>query len=79
METDGGGWIVIQRRLPGGTENFTRKWADYENGFGDMSGEFWLGLSNIHCLTAREKLELRIDMITEDGMPKTWTYSVFQV
>ena len=79
METDGGGWIVIQRRVPGGTENFTRNWQDYENGFGDLSSEFWLGLRNIHCLTAREEVELRIDMITEHGTAKIWTYSTFQV
>ena len=79
METDGGGWIVIQRRLPNGTESFTRNWRDYEDGFGDLSGEFWLGLRNIHCLTARDDLELRIDMETEGGTAKTWTYQTFNV
>ena len=29
MDTDGGGWMLIQRRLPGGNVNFTRNWADY--------------------------------------------------
>ena len=37
-ETDGGGLIVIQRRLPNGQENFVRNWADYENVFGDLNG-----------------------------------------
>ena len=32
METDGGGWIVIQRRTSNGTVNFTGKWDDYVNG-----------------------------------------------
>ena len=41
MVTDGGGWLVIQRRLPKGKVNFVRKWDDYENGFGDLEGEFW--------------------------------------
>ena len=79
MSTDGGGWTVIQKRVPGGTENFTRNWTDYENGFGDLSGEFWLGLRNIHCLTAREAHELRIDMKQENGISKTWTYQTFTV
>ena len=48
METDGGGWIVIQRRTSNGTVNFTRKWDDYVNGFGDLDGEFWIGLNNIY-------------------------------
>ena len=79
MSTEGGGWTVIQKRVPGGTENFTRNWTDYENGFGYLSGEFWLGLRNIHCLTAREAHELRIDMKHENGTSKTWTYQTFMV
>ena len=80
METDGGGWLVIQRRLPNGTVNFTRDWSDYENGFGDLNGEFWYGLRNIHALTSRDDVELRIDMVTEDdGSELSWTYQTFRV
>ena len=79
VSTDGGGWIVIQKRVPGGTVNFTRNWTDYENGFGDLSGEFWLGLRNIHCLTAREAHELRIDMKLENGTSIAWIYQIFMV
>ena len=82
MDTDGGGWMVIQRRLrlPGGNINFTRNWADYENGFGDLSGEFWYGLKNIHHLTTRDHVELRIDMVREsNGGTFSWTYQTFRV
>ena len=80
MDTDGGGWMVIQRRLPGGNVNFTRNWADYENGFGDLSGEFWYGLKNIHHLTTRDHVELRIDMVREtDGGTFSSTYQTFRV
>ena len=36
---------VIQRRgqYSGGQLNFTRSWADYKAGFGDLNGEFWSG------------------------------------
>ena len=59
--TAGGGWLVIQRRQDG-SENFRRKWEDYENGFGSLTGEFWYGLSAIHCLTKQGQWELHIDL-----------------
>ena len=79
METDGGGWIVIQRRVPNGTVNFYRGWKDYEEGFGDLHSEFWHGLRNIHCLTTREDVVLRIDMKDEQGNKLTWVYQQFSV
>ena len=38
--------------------------------FGDLEGEFWYRLKNIHHLTARDQVELRIDMVKKtDGAP----------
>ena len=79
METDQGGWVVIQRRLPNGTVNFTRNWEDYENGFGDLDGEFWLGLKTIHELTTKAAVELMITVRNESGPVITWTYQVFRI
>ena len=50
MTSDGGKWMVIQRRINGSVD-FYLDWTDYVNGFGDLEGEFWYGLENIHCLT----------------------------
>ena len=84
MDTAGGGWLVIQRRVPNGTVNFTRNREDYiynyEKGFGDLNGEFWYGLKNIHHLTTRDDVEVRIDMVKKaDGASIAWAHQNFLV
>ncbi|XP_051924102.1 tenascin isoform X3 [Hippocampus zosterae] len=61
MTTDGGGWIIFLRRQSGRLE-FFRNWKNYTAGFGDMNDEFWLGLSNLHKITAGGQYELRVDL-----------------
>uniref|UniRef100_H3CQY8 Angiopoietin like 3 n=1 Tax=Tetraodon nigroviridis TaxID=99883 RepID=H3CQY8_TETNG len=55
------GETVIQRRM-GGLVNFDQTWETYENGFGDLQGEFWLGLSSIRSLLARGNTVLRVQL-----------------
>uniref|UniRef100_A0A7N4P8L1 Tenascin XB n=1 Tax=Sarcophilus harrisii TaxID=9305 RepID=A0A7N4P8L1_SARHA len=61
METDGGGWLVFQRRMDGHTD-FWRDWAEYAHGFGNISGEFWLGNEALHSLTQAGDYSLRVDL-----------------
>ncbi|XP_027056202.1 ficolin-1-A-like [Pocillopora damicornis] len=61
QSTGGGGWTVIQKRMDGSV-NFNRSWCDYKRGFGNLSGEFWLGLDKINGLTWRTKNKLRVDL-----------------
>ena len=46
----GGGWTVIQMRRDGRVEYRGRDWVEYEDGFGNFHGEFWLGLRSMHAL-----------------------------
>ena len=78
METDGGGWTVFQRRQDGSVY-FFRGWTDYENGFGDLTGEFWLGLSKIHRLTKEGSNTLRVDLGDFEGNEVYANYSTFNV
>ena len=62
MVTDGGGWIVFQRRIDASVD-FYLGWDDYRNGFGDLNGNFWLGLENLHKLASPGKgAMLRVDL-----------------
>ena len=77
METDGGGWTVFQRRMDGSVD-FYRYWTDYQQGFGNLSGEFWLGLDKIHRLTSTPT-ELRVDMQDFEGNSSYAQYTSFSV
>ncbi|XP_036094232.1 tenascin-X isoform X3 [Rousettus aegyptiacus] len=65
METDGGGWLVFQRRMDGHTD-FWRDWEDYAHGFGNISGEFWLGNEALHSLTKTGDYSMRVDLRAGD-------------
>ncbi|XP_071142637.1 fibrinogen-like protein 1 [Mytilus edulis] len=78
MATDGGGWTIIQRRFDGYV-NFQRNWKDYENGFGNVDGEYWLGNKHIHSLTSSGKYELRIDLTDMSNTKKYAVYKKFIV
>ena len=78
METDGGGWTVFQRRQDGSVD-FYRYWTDYENGFGNLTGEFWLGLSKINRLTKEQSNTLRVDLGDFDGNTRYAQYTTFSV
>jgi len=76
--TDGGGWLVIQRRQDGSVD-FNKYWVDYEDGFGSLTGEFWYGLRAIHCLTSHGQWELRVDYTFTNGTKGYLSYSNFRV
>ena len=79
METDGGGWTVFQRRMDGSVD-FCRNWTDYVHGFGNISGEHWLGLSKLHRLAnGSVSTQLRIDMRDKNGNSAYASYSTFYI
>ncbi|KAK8385822.1 hypothetical protein O3P69_016537 [Scylla paramamosain] len=68
LEEGGPSWTVIQRRgsktseTPHPVVDFFRSWAEYKWGFGNLEGEYWLGLEYIHQLTQSGDYEMRVDL-----------------
>ena len=78
---DGGGWMVVQRRVDAAV-NFSRNLKEYKDGFGDLHGNFWLGLELIHKLAAPgKKAIVRLDFRTINNMErlKSAIYNQFSV
>ncbi|KAL9989415.1 hypothetical protein ACROYT_G003962 [Oculina patagonica] len=78
QKTAGGGWTVFQKRRDGSVD-FFRAWDDYKRGFGNLNGEFWLGLDKIHCLTVSSSNKLRVDLEDIHGKTAFAEYSSFSV
>nr|XP_029732196.1 ficolin-3-like [Aedes albopictus] len=66
MDQFGGGWTVFQKRQDGSVD-FNRSWVEYREGFGEVSGEYWLGLEALHQMTTRKQHELLIILENFNG------------
>ncbi|XP_072513261.1 microfibril-associated glycoprotein 4-like [Salminus brasiliensis] len=75
---DQSGWTVFQRRMDG-SMSFYRTWDSYSNGFGNKSGEYWLGLENLYLLTHRRNYQLRVDLEDFEGLKVYALYTSFSV
>ena len=71
---NGGGWTVILRRYDGFL-SFDRGWNAYVDGLGDLTGEFWAGLTKMRRLTGDGTFTMRFDLESPDGEKKYAEYS----
>ncbi|XP_023687845.2 angiopoietin-2b isoform X1 [Paramormyrops kingsleyae] len=78
MKTRGGGWTVVQRRQDGSVD-FHRNWADYKTGFGEPSGEYWLGNDFIHRLTTGQHYVLQVQVTDREGNEAYSQYDHFYI
>ncbi|XP_063791874.1 ficolin-1-like [Pseudophryne corroboree] len=78
MHTDGGGWIVFQRRYDGSVD-FHRDWKSYKMGFGTRLTEFWLGNDNLHQITSSGTWELRVDLQDFEAKNSFAKYKSFKI
>ena len=59
--------------------NFSRGWTEYKFGFGNLSGEFWLGNDNLHRIAAADNMTLRVDLEDFERNVTFAEYSIFKV
>jgi len=72
------GWKPIQRRFDG-SENFDRRWQDYKYGFGNETGEFFIGLMHLYNVTKRQQHELFIKLEYVNGSTSYAYYNDFRI
>nr|Q9U8W8.1 RecName: Full=Techylectin-5A; Flags: Precursor [Tachypleus tridentatus]BAA84188.1 techylectin-5A [Tachypleus tridentatus] len=77
METDGGGWTVIQRRGNYGnpSDYFYKPWKNYKLGFGNIEKDFWLGNDRIFALTNQRNYMIRFDLKDKENDTR---YAIYQ-
>lgn len=73
-----GGWTVIQRRQDGSV-NFFRTWEQYKQGFGNLDGEYWLGLEHLYWLTKQAQYKLRVALEDWQGRQVFAEYDSFHL
>ena len=69
---------MFQRREDGSVD-FYRGWNDYKNGFGNITGEFWLGNQNLHNITKQRRYTLRVDLGDAGGHRRYANYDNFEI
>ncbi|XP_020803063.1 fibrinogen C domain-containing protein 1-like [Drosophila serrata] len=77
QETHGGGWTIILRRTDG-SEDFFREWKDYEEGFGRVDGEYFVGLAKLHALSSSVDQELLV-IVKDDAGERYAMYDNFRI
>ncbi|XP_060074331.1 ficolin-1-like [Ylistrum balloti] len=76
-DTIGGPWTVIQRRFDGSVD-FYRNWTEYKHGFGNILGEYWLGLDYIYSLLSLGQM-LFVQLEGWDGTTGYAWYEIFAI
>jgi len=58
------GWILMQRKVTGGSVSFNQNWAEYRDGFGSVAGNdnYWLGLDKVYRLMQLGSVTLRVEV-----------------
>jgi len=61
------GWILMQRKVTGGSVSFNQNWAAYRDGFGSATDNdnYWLGLEKVYRLIQHGSGVLRAEVYAQ--------------
>ena len=59
-EMSQGGWTRVVNRIDR-NNNFKKSWAEFKSGFGDFSGNHWLGLENMRTIVQVKPTKVRFE------------------
>jgi len=76
FDSNNNGWTVLQKRTDSST-SFKRNWSDYVAGFGEKTGNHWLGLENMYALLKDKDFVLRIELEAHNGETAYAEYDEF--
>lgn len=71
-------WTVVLKRF-NGVVNFRRDWEEYKAGFGNLAGEFFIGLEKLHALTNSAVHELLVVLEDFNNVTSYARYSHFAI
>ena len=73
------GWILMQRKVTGGSVSFNQNWATYRDGFGSATGNdnYWLGLDKVYRLMQLYRIRLRVEVYEKETILLIYTLNVF--
>jgi len=79
IRTDPPSGILIQQHY-NGTTFFSRTWNEFKVGFGDVTGNYWIGNDRLHELTKFGQYKLRVDLKAKINRQWYWAeYKTFIV
>ena len=70
---------LFSRKRFNGSTDFYRGWDEYEQGFGNLNGDFWLGLHNLHRLIQSGTWAFRVDLEDFEGNLAYAIYNSFHI
>ena len=74
-----GGWTVFMRRYDG-SQDFYLYWNQYKEGFGNVTGEHWMGNDKLYYLTNQKQYRMRMDAtIWSTGQKRYNVYNSFWI